>query len=91
MKKLIQLSIEDVCDEYNMLPETILKYVAHEWISPFDNESMLFDDEDLARIALIGELQENLSVNDDSVIIILNLIDQINCLRASLDIHRKQK
>ncbi len=89
MKRLIQLRIEEVCDEHNILPETILKFISQEWITPFDPELMLFDDEDLARVALICQLQENLGVNDDSVLIILNLIDQLNCLRASIKIDKE--
>jgi chaperone modulatory protein CbpM len=42
------------------------------------------DDEDLARAALIRELLDEMGVNDESVPIILHLIDQLHVLRREL-------
>jgi hypothetical protein len=39
---------------------------------------MIFDEEDLARIRLIYELQHVMGVNDESIPVILHLVDQLN-------------
>lgn len=90
MKTLMQRRIDEVCSEHNLPLETIHKYIAEEWIMPFDLELLLFDDEDLARVALICELQEDLGVNDEAVLIILNLIDQVNYLRSNLNANKER-
>jgi len=69
-----------------MRPElkTVYLYIERQWISPTHqeiHEISELDEEDLARIQLIQELQEDLGVNDDAIPIILNLIDQIHLLR----------
>lgn len=84
MKKLIQKRIEEVCHDMEMEQEIILHFIQEEWVTPYDQEAMIFDDEDLSRIQLIQELQHDLGVNDEAVPIILNLIDQLNLLRSHL-------
>lgn len=69
-----------------MQPElkTVYLYIERQWISPRRpdiHEISELDEEDLARIQLIQELQEDLGVNDDAIPIILSLIDQIHHLR----------
>ena len=64
--------------------ETVYLYIERRWITPRRPEIRTIselDEEDLARIQLIQELQEDLGVNDDAVPIILNLIDQLHRLR----------
>jgi chaperone modulatory protein CbpM len=39
---------------------------------------MIFDEEDLARIRLIYELQMDMGVNDEAIPVILHLVDQLN-------------
>jgi chaperone modulatory protein CbpM len=73
--------------KYDAELETVYLYIERRWIIPrqpeIRNISEL-DEEDLARIQLIRELQEDLGVNDDAVPIILNLIDQLHQLRFQM-------
>jgi chaperone modulatory protein CbpM len=73
--------------KYDAELETVYLYIDRRWIIPrqpeIRNISEL-DEEDLARIQLIRELQEDLGVNDDAVPIILNLIDQLHQLRFQM-------
>lgn len=81
MKKIIHLSLREICVECD-LPETeIRRFIEEAWIRPADPESLFFDEEDLARLELIRELQRDLGVNDEAVPIILQLLDQIHLLR----------
>lgn len=90
MKRPDHKNIETVCGEHGISLETVHKFITEEWITPYDLELLLFDEEDLARVALICELQEDLGVNDESVLIILNLIDQVNYLRTTIKLTRKK-
>jgi chaperone modulatory protein CbpM len=71
----------------------IITYVQREWIKPArplsqksrEEEYPELDEEDLARIRLIQDLQESFGVNDESIPIILNLVDQIHLLRFLMD------
>jgi chaperone modulatory protein CbpM len=73
--------------KYDAELETVYLYIERRLIIPrqpeIRNISEL-DEEDLARIQLIRELQEDLGVNDDAVPIILNLIDQLHQLRFQM-------
>jgi chaperone modulatory protein CbpM len=84
MKKLIQMHIDEVCQECGLNHDIIYYYIEQKWIEPCDHENLIFDDEDVARISLIQELQQDLGVNEEAVPIILNLLDQIHLLRAHL-------
>jgi chaperone modulatory protein CbpM len=81
MKRIIQLSMEEMCVEYSLTPEVIQKFISEEWITPYDMDLLIFDDEDLARVGLICELKNNLGVNDEAMTIILHLVDQLNLIK----------
>jgi chaperone modulatory protein CbpM len=68
-------------DPNKLVITCIQTYIEHEWIIPAGSSSNSLDAEDLARIRLIEELQESFGVNDESIPIILHLIDQLHCLR----------
>ena len=82
MKKLISITITEICEEYQIPQYSLEHFIQEEWIVPFNRAEMLFDDEDIARINLIWELRNDLGVNDEAVPIILNLLDQLHHLRA---------
>ena len=79
MKQLIRVTIEEASRICGPSCEEITHYIEEEWITPFEENA--FDDEDVERIRLIHDLIENLGVNEDSVPIILHLIDQIHALQ----------
>ena len=88
MKKLIHISIQEISQECETSEEAIMSFIKKGWIIPAGPDDLYFDYEDLARITLIQELQETFEVNDESMQIILNLIDQLNYLKAAF--HRDQ-
>jgi chaperone modulatory protein CbpM len=60
------------------------RWVEAGWLIPQQNaEGPRFSDVDLARARLIRDLQE-LGVNDDSIPIVLALVDQVHGLRFAL-------
>jgi chaperone modulatory protein CbpM len=56
-------------------PARISSWIAMEWISPRSFEAL--DYEDIARLRLIRELQHDFGANEESVPLILHLVDQL--------------
>jgi chaperone modulatory protein CbpM len=82
MKKAITFSFHEVSQEYSISEDHLEQFIIEEWITPYDEEEMLFDEEDIARMNLICELRDDLGVNDESIPIILKLLDQLHHVRG---------
>jgi chaperone modulatory protein CbpM len=59
-------------------------WVSHGFIKPADQTAQRFSEADLARAALICNLEDELGFAEEDVPVLLNLIDQIHGLRAEL-------
>jgi chaperone modulatory protein CbpM len=59
-------------------------WVAQGWIKPADRAAQGFSEADLARAALICNLEDELGFTEEDVPVLLNLIDQIHGLRCEL-------
>jgi chaperone modulatory protein CbpM len=84
MKKLISITVSEMCEEYSIPQHFVEQFLLEEWVMPSNQAEMLFDDEDIARINLICELRNDLGVNDEAIPIILSLLDQLHHLRATV-------
>ena len=79
------LSERDIVARVRHLTVTRLRvWVAQGWIKPADNAAQGFSDADLARAALISNLEDELGFAEEDVPVLLNLIDQIHGLRSEL-------
>jgi chaperone modulatory protein CbpM len=58
--------------------------VAQGWIKPAGEAPESFSEADLARAALISNLEDELGFAEEDVPVLLNLIDQIHGLRSEL-------
>ena len=84
-------SLQEVCQQTGLSTETVYRYIEKEWISPQASPSSEFknlDQEDLARIQFIVELQKDFGVNDEAIPLILHLLDQIHYLRNQIITHK---
>ncbi len=79
MFELIEAAEKTGVDE-----DIIKQYINYEWVSPIEPDELKLDIEDLARIELIWELKSGMGVNDESMSIILHLIDELNHLHLEL-------
>lgn len=70
--------IEEAVHDCGVPREKILRYIKESWVIPVNPLEAYFDDEDIARIKLIWELDTVFGVNDEAMPIILHLVDQIN-------------
>jgi chaperone modulatory protein CbpM len=59
-------------------------WVAQGWIKPADRAAQSYSEADLARAALICDLEDELGFAEEDVPVLLNLIDQIHGLRSEL-------
>ena len=79
------LSERDVIARVRHLTVTRLRvWDAQGWIKPADDAAQGFSDADLARAALISNLEDELGFAEEDVPVLLNLIDQIHGLRSEL-------
>jgi chaperone modulatory protein CbpM len=79
------LSERDVLTRVQRLTLTRLRvWVAQGWIKPADATQQGFSEADLARAALICNLEDELGFTEEDVPVLLSLIDQIHGLRSEL-------
>ena len=79
------LTERDVVQRVQHLTVTRLRvWVAQGWIKPADRAAQSYSEADLARAALICDLEDELGFAEEDVPVLLNLIDQIHGLRSQL-------
>ena len=76
--------ITEIMELYEINEVFIYECLEREWIVPSDAENRRLDEEDVARILLIKDLKEVFGVNDESIPVILHLIDEIHWLKSRL-------
>jgi len=76
--------ITEITELYQINEIFIYECIEREWIIPSNTEETRLDQEDIARILLIKDLKEEFEVNDESIPIILHLLDQIYWLKSRL-------
>jgi hypothetical protein len=81
MTKIIY-TLEVIIQKIGLDENDILRFIQNDIISPYNHDELLFDDEDLERLRLISELQEQCDPNEESLQVILHLIDQIHYLHG---------
>ena len=79
------LSERDIVARVQHVTVTRLRvWVWQGWIRPVDKDRQAFSEADMARAALIRDLEDKLGFDEEQVPVLLNLIDQIHGLRAQL-------
>ncbi len=73
-----------ICEELELDEETVLSWVKCRMVQPLDLEGPYFDEEDLSRIRFIADMRKTYSTNDESLEVIMHLIDQIHNLTSEL-------
>ena len=64
--------------------ETVEAWIEAGWLAPRESGDGRLSEIDLARAQLIHDLKHELGVNDETVPIILDLIDQVHGLRRAV-------
>ena len=65
---------------FDISEDDILTWIEFNIIHPYNSEDLVFDNDDLKRIELICGLKQHCNPNDESLQVILHLLDQINFL-----------
>ncbi len=83
--------IASVLREFTDVTETdLICWINRGWVRPDDEPAgWRFQDIDLARIRLIRDLSRDMEVADDTIPLILSLLDQVYGLRDSMDALRR--
>lgn len=65
--------------------EALQRWINQGWVLPNrDQTDVLFDPSDVARVRLICELHYDLSIEEDSMPVVLSLLDQLYATRRAL-------
>lgn len=65
--------------------EALQRWIDQGWVLPHrDQSNVLFDPSDIARVRLICELHYDLSIEEDSMPVVLSLMDQLYATRRAL-------
>lgn len=82
----MRLTEAEVIERVDQLTVRRLRlWVRKGWLAPATGEAgPVFDELDLARIRLVCELRADMNLNDETVPIVLSLIDQLHGLRREL-------
>ncbi len=80
------ISEDELVAEMAPLDRVVLRrWIDHGWIIPHrQQDDVHFDDSDVARIRLIVELHYELRIEEDSMSVVLSLLDQLYATRRSL-------
>jgi chaperone modulatory protein CbpM len=80
------LTITAVCQTVPGLTETeLLAFLTHDWIRPArQHGEPVFSDTDIARIRLILDLRATMDVEEETLPIVLSLLDQLYATRRQL-------
>jgi len=84
MSYKITYEITEIIELYQINEFFINDCIEREWIVPADLQKKILDMEDISRILLIKDLKDDFGVNDESVPIILHLIDQLHWSQARI-------
>ena len=78
-------SFDDVLRVYRLERIELQAWIDDRWVRPRPTaEGYIFDEVDQARIALIRELREEFACNEDTLGVVLSLLDQLYATRRVL-------
>ncbi|MGK7865259.1 chaperone modulator CbpM [Falsiroseomonas sp. E2-1-a4] len=80
------MTLEVVCARFQGLaPEDLRGWVAAGYVrADPEGEALVFQEIDVARVALILELRETLALEEEALALVLSLLDQIYALRRQI-------
>jgi hypothetical protein len=84
MEYKITYEVTEIVELYEVNEIFIYNCIENEWVIPIDLKKRILDKEDIARILLIRDLKKDFGVNDESIPIILHLIDQLHWSQIQL-------
>lgn len=79
------ISFDAMCRMASLEPGELDRWVAERWVLPESVASgYVFNDVDVARVRLIVELRRDLAVGEESVPVVLRLLDQLYATRRRM-------
>ncbi len=79
------LSIDELVKQEELDRKRLVLWIERRWVLPVrEGDTWLFDEADLARALLIRDLCQDMEIDDETVPMVLSLIDQIHELRVRL-------
>lgn len=80
------MTFEEVTITFKLESVELTAWIEQSWVRPLrQGDIWHFDEGDVARLQLICELKREMSVNDEAIPLVLELLDQLYATRATLD------
>lgn len=80
------MRVDAVLAQFADLDEVELTgWVARAWVRPErDGEALVFQEIDIARVRLVYDLRRGMAVPEDTMPLVLSLLDQLHCLHGAM-------
>ena len=78
------IALDRLCATLGAQASEIHQWIAAGWVQPAGAPDLMFADADIARVRLIVELKYELHVEEDTLPLVLSLLDQVYGLRRQL-------
>jgi chaperone modulatory protein CbpM len=82
MSNKVHYQIREACDVLGLDKTYVVHCIQSHWVTLAEPAREELDDEDIARVKLIFELQNEFGVNDEAIPIILHLLDQLYAVHS---------
>jgi chaperone modulatory protein CbpM len=77
--------LEPIAVEFGVSADDLTVWIERRWISPsYVEADVFFDEADRARLQMIIEFRRDLEIDDDTMPVVLDLIDRLYATRAQL-------
>lgn len=81
----MRISLEELLERRHLERAELMTWIERRWVLPArEGETFVFDEIDVARAELIRDMRRDLMVDEETLPLLLSLIDQIHALRAEL-------
>ncbi len=78
-------TLEYLSVEFGLAPEELTMWVERRWIRPGRSDGELsFSAADVARLRMITEFHRDLAIDDETMPVVLDLVDRLHAARAQL-------
>ena len=83
------ISLEAVCETVSVRPADLQRWIGRAWVRPLEHAGQWqFEEIDVARVRLIVTLRDELRVEEDTLPVVLSLLDQLHDARREVQAMR---
>jgi chaperone modulatory protein CbpM len=78
-------TVTDIVSEFGLGQDELLLWVEKRWVLPLEqNGQLTFSEGDVARVQMIVDLRRDLAIDEESMSVVLDLLDKLYGLRRQM-------